>query len=290
VEGRNQLGLVVWGRRCGERSCVAWVPGVLAKVSEFALGEEIDLNLVDNDARIVYRGRDLKAPEFFAGFVGDRDGFALPRERSTAWRQRLLSKWRNPWLRPGRLCSYRRVGIDTRRRGVKCGRIEDRKLWQTKERTRRSQNRCRDQNGLGRTGQLYGMPHGVPAPGGMRACAHFIAEANVRARNARVDCPGISAQPVEKSGRPSEPLDSYLRNVAAWDQQSQASFPFACSSLADVLPGARFHGISMGSAKWTGCVSPAIVVRSTRAGRPLSGFEPAICPHAQHGALRSAST
>ena len=44
---------------------------------ELALGEEVNLNLVDDDARVVDRGGELEAPELFAILVGDGDGFAF---------------------------------------------------------------------------------------------------------------------------------------------------------------------------------------------------------------------
>jgi hypothetical protein len=46
-------------------------------VSELALSKEVDVDLVDNDSRVVDRGGYFKAPEFFAVFVGDGDGFAF---------------------------------------------------------------------------------------------------------------------------------------------------------------------------------------------------------------------
>src|SRR5262249_35867253 len=49
-------------------------PGFLAEVSEVALGEEVNEDLVDGDSRIVDRDRDFKAPKFFAVFVGDGNG------------------------------------------------------------------------------------------------------------------------------------------------------------------------------------------------------------------------
>ena len=110
--------------------------------------------------------------------------------------------------------------------------------------------------------------------------AHSITEANFRSRNARLDWPGISDQPVEEFGRPSEPLDSSLRNMARSGQQSPASVPVACSSSADPLPSARVHGLRLGPAQWTGGVSPAVVVHSAWTRRPLSRFESAICPYA----------
>ncbi len=60
-----------WGRRRDGRSCVAGVPDLLAKVSELAFGEEVDLDVVDDDARVTLALWVFKAPKFFAGFVGD---------------------------------------------------------------------------------------------------------------------------------------------------------------------------------------------------------------------------
>jgi hypothetical protein len=53
-------------------------PGALAEVAEVALGEEVNLDVLDDDARVVDWGGDFEAPEFFAVFVGDGDGFAFP--------------------------------------------------------------------------------------------------------------------------------------------------------------------------------------------------------------------
>lgn len=53
-------------------------PGFLAEVSEVALGAEVDLDVVDDDARVTLALWVFKAPKFFAGFVGDGDGFAFP--------------------------------------------------------------------------------------------------------------------------------------------------------------------------------------------------------------------
>jgi hypothetical protein len=55
----------------------AWVPGLLAEVAELALSEEVDLDVVDDDARVGLALWVFKAPDFFAGFVGDSDGFAF---------------------------------------------------------------------------------------------------------------------------------------------------------------------------------------------------------------------
>lgn len=58
---------------------MAGAPGLLAEVSEVALGDEVDLDVVDDDARVTLALWIFKAPEFFASFVGDGDGFAFPR-------------------------------------------------------------------------------------------------------------------------------------------------------------------------------------------------------------------
>ena len=59
----------------------AAVPGVLGELAELALGEEIDLDVVDGDAGVARALRVFKAPEFFAGFVGDGGGLAFPRTK-----------------------------------------------------------------------------------------------------------------------------------------------------------------------------------------------------------------
>lgn len=52
-------------------------PGVLGELAELALGEKVDLEVVDDDARVVGADAVFNPPEFFAGFVGDGDGFAF---------------------------------------------------------------------------------------------------------------------------------------------------------------------------------------------------------------------
>jgi len=52
----------------------------LAEAAEFALGEEVYLDVEDDDARVALAFAAFKGPEFFAGFVGDGDGFAFPRD------------------------------------------------------------------------------------------------------------------------------------------------------------------------------------------------------------------
>jgi hypothetical protein len=52
----------------------------LGELAELALSEEVDLDVVDDDSRVVGADGVFKAPEFFAGFVGDGDGFALSRD------------------------------------------------------------------------------------------------------------------------------------------------------------------------------------------------------------------
>ena len=55
----------------------AAVPGVLGELAELALCEEVDLDVVDGDARVALALGVFKGPEFFAVFVGDGDGFAF---------------------------------------------------------------------------------------------------------------------------------------------------------------------------------------------------------------------
>jgi len=73
------------GRRC--RRCGgglvhgAAVPGFLTEVSELALGEQVDLDLVDGDPWIVVGNGHFDAPDLFAGFVEYRDGFTFPGQK-----------------------------------------------------------------------------------------------------------------------------------------------------------------------------------------------------------------
>jgi len=47
------------------------------EVAELALGEEVNLDLVNDDTGVVDGSRDFETPEFF-----DCDGFALPRDET----------------------------------------------------------------------------------------------------------------------------------------------------------------------------------------------------------------
>ena len=77
VEGRRLAWIGHWGRLWAGRRCVGGAPGFLAEVAEVALGEEVDLDVVDDDARVSLALWVFKAPKFFPGFVGDGDGFAF---------------------------------------------------------------------------------------------------------------------------------------------------------------------------------------------------------------------
>ena len=49
----------------------------LGELAEFAFGGEVNLDVVDDDAGVGLALGVFKAPEFFAVFVGDGDGFAF---------------------------------------------------------------------------------------------------------------------------------------------------------------------------------------------------------------------
>ena len=51
-------------------------------MSEVAFGEEVNLDVVDDDSRVALALWVFKAPEFFAVFVGDGDGFAFSRDET----------------------------------------------------------------------------------------------------------------------------------------------------------------------------------------------------------------
>ena len=50
----------------------------MGEVAEFAFGAEVDFDVLDDDAGVHLALGVFKAPEFFAVFVGDGDGFAFP--------------------------------------------------------------------------------------------------------------------------------------------------------------------------------------------------------------------
>ena len=60
-------------------------PGVLAEVAEVAFGEEVNLDVVDDDARVALALWVFKGPEFFAVFVGNGDGFAFPGDKTAGY-------------------------------------------------------------------------------------------------------------------------------------------------------------------------------------------------------------
>lgn len=51
--------------------------------AELVLGEEVDLDVVDGDARVAGALRVFKAPEFFGVFVEYADGFAFLGHKAT---------------------------------------------------------------------------------------------------------------------------------------------------------------------------------------------------------------
>ena len=49
----------------------------MAEAAELAFSDEVDLDVVDDEARVGLAHGVFKAPEFFTLFVGDGDGFAF---------------------------------------------------------------------------------------------------------------------------------------------------------------------------------------------------------------------
>jgi len=73
--GRSAAGFR-WGLVLGavDRAEERGGPGVLAEAAELAFSDEVDLDVVDDDARVALALGVFKAPEFFAVFVGDGEG------------------------------------------------------------------------------------------------------------------------------------------------------------------------------------------------------------------------
>jgi hypothetical protein len=88
-------------------------PGVLAEAAEFALGGEVNLNVVDNDARVGLAFAVFKGPEFFAVFVGDGNGFAFPGDKGALGTRSFDKKWRSLCKGEIRSCSCLSGRIDT---------------------------------------------------------------------------------------------------------------------------------------------------------------------------------